>query len=96
MNKQKRFESPKHSSNGYAIGFDINKHGSLLATGSKDGQCLIYNVQTTKLITSLNSFSKSINSMPCMDVKFNEFNSRNERTLLAMSAWNGLIKICEF
>lgn len=95
MNKHKRFESPEHSSNGYAIGFDINKHGSLLASGSKDGQCFIYNVQTTKLISTINSFNKILNPVPCIDVKFNEFSS-NGKTLLAMSAWNGQIKIYEY
>ncbi len=94
MNKHKRYESKDHAVNGYSIGFDINKYGSLLASGSSTGHVLIYNLQSSKLIDKLDVFNSTISPVPCMDAKFNHFNDDDDsKCLLAGSSWNGMIKI---
>lgn len=95
MNKFKRFESIDHICNGYSIGCDINRHGTLLASGSWSGYSLIYSLQTSKLVLKLESFNKSLVKEPCMDVKFNKFEVANGKCLLGVSSWNGSIKIYE-
>jgi len=94
MNKHKRFESRNHVVNGYSIGFDVNKYGSLLASGSSTGHVLIYNLQSSKLLESLNVFASAMPPVPCMDAKFNNFSDQGgEKCLLAVSGWNGMIKV---
>ena len=93
MNKHKRFESHGHASNGYSIGFDINIYGTLLASASSNGSIFIYNLQTSKLFSRLDAFNKLMLKQPCMDAKFNLF--QNGKSLLAVSSWEGLIKIYE-
>lgn len=95
MNKYKRYESVDHICNGYSIGCDINRHGTLLASGSWSGHSLVYSAQTSKLVLKLDAFSRSLVKEPCMDVKFNKFGGANGKSLLGVSSWNGLIKIYE-
>ena len=97
MNKFKRFESSDHVTNAYSIGFDLNKHGSLLASGSSNGHAVIYNLQSSKLVYKLEGFSMPVPKFPCMDTKFNSFKKNNaDKYFLAASGWNGIIKIYEF
>ncbi len=91
MNKFKRFESYGHFTSGYSIGIDINSFGTLLASGSSNGNAYIYNIQTSKLVNKIDALNEPI-KIPCMDVKFGKFNNNSDQ-LLALSFWNGLIKI---
>jgi WD40 repeat protein len=91
MNKYKRFETNGHLVNGYSIGFDVNNYGTLLASGSTSGCAYVYNIQTNKLLFIKDAFNKLVRQ-PCMDAKFKNF---NEDQFLAVSSWNGLIKIYE-
>ena len=93
MNKYKRFECGDHAVNGYSIGFDINQYGTLLASGSSTGNVCIYNMQSSKLVKKLGPFSETAWKSPCMDCKFNNFKTSNDKFLLAVSSWNGGIKI---
>lgn len=94
MNKFKRFESNGHHTAGYSIGFDLNKSGTLLASGSSSGKVFIYNFQSSKLLRILEVYNKYTITQPCTDVKFqiNHFESSNEQ-VLAVSCWNGIVKI---
>jgi WD40 repeat protein len=105
MNKNRRFESKNHITQGYSIGFDLNQTGTLLASGSLDGFVYIYNTSNGKLFDKIDAFNKQIMNQPCMDAKFqsseclsNTYSSNcsQERQYLAVSSINGPIKIYEF
>ena len=60
MNKNRRFESKNHITQGYSIGFDINQTGTLIASGSIDGCVYIYNTSNGKLVHKIDAFNKQI------------------------------------
>lgn len=91
MNKFKRFD--KHQVQGYAIGFDLSASGRMIASASSDGCVYLYETETSKLAQKLDAFSKELVKQPCMDAKFEPVSSSRR---LAVSCWNGLIKIVEF
>ena len=93
MNKFKRFD--KHRVQGYAIGFDLNANGRLMASASSDGCVYLYETETSKLVRKLDAFSKQMVKQPCMDAKFEPISSASTNRL-AVSCWNGLIKVVHF
>ena len=96
MNKFKRYESKSHLAQGYSIGFDISTNGTLIASGSSDGCAYIYNCDSSKLVNKIDAFNKQLVAQPCMDAKFQPINfmdSTQTCQYLALSSWNGEIKI---
>ena len=79
-------------SQSYSIGFDINPEGTLLISGSIDGNAFIYNLSTSKIVKKLNIFNKQIVTQPCMDAKFHP----HVKNKTAYSCWNGLICIYDY
>jgi WD40 repeat protein len=95
MNKYRRYEGRGHVTRGYSIGFDLNAAGNWLASGSTDGCVYVYDVVTSKLAFKLDAFSSGeLIKQPVMDVRFQAIDS-NDRSgqMLAVSGWNGKIKI---
>lgn len=68
---------------------DINTNGNLLISGSIDGNAIVYNLNTAKIIKKHHLFKKQLVIQPCMDAKFNPFNDK----LIAFSCWNGQISV---
>jgi hypothetical protein len=62
-----------------------------MITGSIDGNAVIYNINTTKIIKKFNVFKKQTVIQPCMDAKFHPY----IKNKIAFSCWNGLICINE-
>ena len=50
---------------GYHIGCDFSPDGSIIASGSADGQIYFYDHHTSHMVRTLQA-----HSMPCMDVAF--------------------------
>jgi WD repeat-containing protein 25 len=86
MNKSRRFEG--HQAAGYNIGFDLNKNGNVIASGSIDGLVYFYNTHSGNLMYKVDAFKNGINQ-PCMDAKFNP----NNDNTVAVSSWDGKIKL---
>ena len=92
MNKFKRYETKGHLTQGYSIGFDLSSSGSFLATGSANGNAFVYNLSSSKMEFKLEAFENKATLNPCMDAKFQP-NANHHHQLLALSSWNGDIKI---
>ena len=61
----------------------------MLVSGSIDGNAIIYNLATSKIIKKINVFRKQTVIQPCMDAKFHP----NNKNKIGYSCYNGLICI---
>ena len=69
---------------GYHIGCDFSPDGSIVCSGSADGQAYFYDYHTSRVIRTLQA-----HSMPCMDVAFHP-------TLphcVATCGWSGQVQV---
>ncbi|XP_075187100.1 WD repeat-containing protein 25 isoform X2 [Anomaloglossus baeobatrachus] len=84
MNKKKRFEG--HKVEGFAVGCEFSPDGSIIVTGSSEGNVIFYNYQTSKIIQTLPSHGS-----PCVSVQYHSVLP----SLLATCYWDGEIRIWE-
>ncbi|XP_077125628.1 WD repeat-containing protein 25 isoform X2 [Ranitomeya variabilis] len=84
MNKKKRFEG--HKVEGFAVGCEFSPDGSIIVTGSSEGNIAFYNYHTSKVIHTLPS-----QGSPCVGVHYHSVLP----SLLATCYWDGEIRIWE-
>ncbi|KAM3919146.1 WD repeat-containing protein 25 isoform 1-T2 [Leptodactylus fuscus] len=84
MNKKRRFEG--HKVEGFAVGCQFSPDGSIIVTGSSEGNVIFYNYQTSKLIHTLPSHGSA-----CLGVHYHSVLP----SLLATCYWDGEIQIWE-
>lgn len=82
LNKVKRFQG--HKGLGYAVGFDVSLEGSVIASGSADGNIYFYNYHTGRPIRTLNT------GLPvCTDVALHPVLP----STVSCCGWNGHIQV---
>ncbi|XP_073494512.1 WD repeat-containing protein 25 isoform X2 [Phyllobates terribilis] len=84
MNKKKRFEG--HKVEGFAVGCEFSPDGSIIVTGSSEGNIVFYNYHTSKILQTLRSHGS-----PCVGVQYHSVLP----SLLAACYWDGEIRIWE-
>ncbi|XP_069594303.1 WD repeat-containing protein 25 isoform X2 [Ranitomeya imitator] len=84
MNKKKRFEG--HKVEGFAVGCEFSPDGSIIVTGSSEGNIVFYNYHTSKVIQTLPSHGS-----PCVGVHYHSVLP----SLLATCYWDGEVRIWE-
>ncbi|XP_021344230.1 WD repeat-containing protein 25-like, partial [Mizuhopecten yessoensis] len=82
LNKAKRFQG--HKGNGYAVGFDLSVDGSLVVSGSADGDTYFYNYHTGRLLRTLTTGLDI-----CTDVAIHPVLT----STVACCGWNGHIQV---
>ncbi|XP_033735828.1 LOW QUALITY PROTEIN: WD repeat-containing protein 25-like [Pecten maximus] len=82
LNKAKRFQG--HKGLGYAVGFDVSVEGSLVASGSADGNIYFYNYHTGRLLRTLTT-----DLDVCTDVALHPVLP----STVACCGWNGHVKV---
>ncbi|XP_066464052.1 WD repeat-containing protein 25 isoform X2 [Eleutherodactylus coqui] len=84
MNKKRRFEG--HKVEGFAVGCGFSPDGSIIVTGSSEGNVMFYNYHTSKIIKTLPSHGSA-----CVGVHYHSVMP----SLLATCYWDGSIQIWE-
>ena len=69
---------------GYHIGCDFSPDGSIISSGSADGQIYFYDHHTSHMVRTLQA-----HSMPCMDVAFHP----TLPNCVASCGWEGQVKV---
>ena len=69
---------------GYHIGCDFSPDGSIIASGSADGQIYFYDHHTSHVVRTLQA-----HSMPCMDIAFHS----TLPNCVASCGWEGQVKV---
>ena len=69
---------------GYHIGCDFSPDGSIISSGSADGQIYFYDHHTCRMVRTLQA-----HSMPCMDVAFHP----TLPNCVASCGWEGQVKV---
>ena len=69
---------------GYHIGCDFSPDGSIITSGSADGQIYFYDHHTSHMVRTLQA-----HSMPCMDVAFHP----TLPNCVASCGWEGQVKV---
>ncbi|XP_029453801.1 WD repeat-containing protein 25 [Rhinatrema bivittatum] len=82
INKKKRYE--EHKVEGFAVGCEFSRDGTLLATGSSEGAVFLYNYHTSRVIGTFPAHNQA-----CLSVTFHPVLP----SVLATSDWGGEIKI---
>uniref|UniRef100_H3A7P1 WD repeat domain 25 n=1 Tax=Latimeria chalumnae TaxID=7897 RepID=H3A7P1_LATCH len=82
MNKKKRYEG--HKVEGYAVGCEFSPDGTLLATGSSEGNIYFYNYITSRVMRTIPAHCQA-----CVTVTFHPVLP----SVLATCDWGGEIKI---